>query len=66
MNPICKFRKLIINKGLNENDLTVFATGLAICLNEHPELKQVIEIWTQLSDKIKKLILDLCKLNDEK
>jgi hypothetical protein len=53
------------NKELTNTVTTDFAISLAILLQKHPELKQIIESWSAIPEHIKQTINTLIKAQDK-
>jgi hypothetical protein len=49
-------RKPPKDKALSESSKSVCATSGAICLQNHPDLQQLIEAWPELSEHVKEAI----------
>lgn len=52
----CQNDVSVENKGLTDIEQTDFAIYLANLLQKHPELKQIIAVWSELPDHIKQTI----------
>jgi len=49
------------NKGLTESRNPVLSTSLDKIVQKYPELRQLIEVWPELSEQDRKAILDIVK-----
>ena len=64
-NPVLEIANDIIGKELTSQEQTDLSTGLAILLQKHPKLKQIIKVWPQLPEHIKEAINALIQTHNK-